>query len=293
VDRTDHPFVTVDATPDELGAGALADDRAAAVVESLRVHGAAVVRGAVDLDLCDRLHDAMMAELDLAAAEPHALGVRGHVQHNPPPRADCLFPGVFANPFALAAARALMGPSIQLLLYTGNTMLSHTEDAQPVHWDSPNLWPALREAPPPASLIANVPLVDVDVDNGALELWPGTHLDVRSGDRDRADLQVPGDWLDARRAEVPPVRAVMPRGSLLLRDGRLWHRGTTNSTDHPRPMVAMLYGPAWHRPLVIDFYTDAKPVLERSGLRVTARYREHFNHHAWPPSSELVPKPVG
>jgi ectoine hydroxylase-related dioxygenase (phytanoyl-CoA dioxygenase family) len=287
----DHPFATVEATAEEVATGTLTEPRLTAVVDSLRVHGAAVVLNAVDLDHCEQLREVMLAELDQAVAEPAALDVHGHVQHNPPPRAEYLYVDVFANPIALAAVRAILGPVVHLSLYTGNTMLGGTAQAQPVHWDDPQLWAGMTEAPPASSLVVNIPLVDVTVENGALEVWPGTHLDVRSGGR-LEDLHVPYEWLAPRRAEVPPVRVPIPKGALFIRDARLWHRGTTNSTDQPRPMVAMLYNTWWYRPFTIDFYPDAEPVLKQSGVRVTPRYRESFNHQVWPPNWELVPKPV-
>jgi hypothetical protein len=287
--RTDHPFATVQVTPEERAAGALAAERHAAVVASLREHGAAIVDGAVDLDHCESLAAAMAVDLDAAAAKPPSLFVPGHVQHNPPLHGEHLHPDVFANAIAVSVARALLGHAIQLGLYTGNTMLAHTTEAQPVHWDEHQLWPGLTSAPPAHSLIANIPLVDVLVDNGAIELWPGTHLDVRSGDRAGEGLLVPDEWVAARHEEVPPVRVPIPRGALLLRDGRLWHRGTTNTTDRPRPMVAALYTAWWFRPYVIDFFPDAEPVLQASGLGVTPRYRESFDHLVWPPNWGLVP----
>lgn len=283
------PFATVAAA--ELDSGATLD----AVVASLREHGAAVVLDAVDPGTCDRLAAAMLAELDAAAATPAALEVPGHVQHNPPPRAEHLHADVIANPSATAIARALLGPGFHLTLYTGNTMLGHTTQAQPVHWDEPQLWPASAGAlaPPAHSLTVNMPLVDVTEANGALELWPGTHLDLRSGDRGKEGLRVPDGWLEGRRAEVAPARVPVPKGALLLRDGRVWHRGTTNTTPDPRPVVAVVYAAWWFRPLPIDFYSDAQPVLEAAGVRAWPRYRESFDHLEWPPDWDLVPKPVG
>jgi hypothetical protein len=235
----DHHFTTPEVTDDERSAGALTDERLASVLASLREHGAAIIIGAVDLECCDALCATMLAELDDATAKPAALDVQGHVQHNPPPRAEHLHGDIFANPLAVSVASALLGGRVHLSLYTGNTMLGHTTAQQPVHWDEHQLWPGLSAAPPAASLTVNIPLVDVGIENGALEPWPGTHRDVRSGDRVHDGLLVPPEWLDARRAEVPPVRVPLPKGALLLRDGRLWRRGTTNTTAHARPMVAM------------------------------------------------------
>ena len=57
-------------------------------------------------------------------------------------------------------------------------------------------------------------------------------------------------------------------------------------------MVAMVYTAPWLRPLVIDFYSDAAPVIAASGIRVTARYRDDFDHHVWPPDWNLVAQPL-
>jgi hypothetical protein len=286
-----HPFITLRATPDEVAAGALSADRLAQVVESIRVHGAAIVDGAVDIHHCEALRAAMSEDLDAAQRHPFALDVPGHLQHNPPPRARDLYPDIIANPIAVSVARALMG-RVRLSLYTGNTMLAYTTQSQPVHWDDYQLWPGLEHAPPASSLAVNIPLVDVSLDNGALEVWPGTHLDVRSIEQSTRSLLVPDEWLEARRAEVPPVHVPLPKGAMLLRDLRMWHRGTTNATDAARPMLALSYQPCWYRPMAIDFYADAEPVLTKWRVPVMARYRAAFDHLAWPPNWDLVPASV-
>ena len=57
-------------------------------------------------------------------------------------------------------------------------------------------------------------------------------------------------------------------------------------------MLAMLYTAWWFRPFVIDFYSDAAPVIEASEVNVMARYRDAFDHHVWPPNWHLVPEPL-
>jgi hypothetical protein len=286
-----HPFVQLHATVDEVGSGSLTSERQSMVLESIRTLGAAIVTGAVSLEHCDALRAAMLEELDAAARQPLALDIPGHVQHNPPPRARDLYADIIANPIVTSIARALMG-RVRLSLYTGNTMLPHTTQQQPLHWDEYQLWPGLEQAPPLAALAANIPLVDVTLENGAMEVWPGTHLDVRSVQHFQKTLLVPHEWIDARRAVCPPVRVPMPKGALFLRDLRMWHRGTTNSSNEARPLVALSYQPWWYRPLAIDFYKDAEPVLTRLRVPVTARYRERFDHLVWPPNWDLVPAPL-
>jgi ectoine hydroxylase-related dioxygenase (phytanoyl-CoA dioxygenase family) len=37
----------------------------------------------------------------------------------------------------------------------------------------------------------------------------------------------------------PPCQPVVPKGSLVIRDLRLWHAGVGNQTEIPRVMLAM------------------------------------------------------
>ena len=94
----------------------------------------------------------------------------------------------------------------------------------------------------PFAMTINVPLVDTSVDNGATEFWLGTHL---RGNRGIKDPVLDGSWIadeyvDKRRLERPPIRPSISKGSLLIRDMRLWHAGIANQTQNPRIMLAMV-----------------------------------------------------
>jgi hypothetical protein len=285
-------FAVIEATADEVAAGALEADRHADVVASLRDFGGAVILGATDLAQCDHLRAAMLESLPRAEAQPRALEVPGHVQHTPPTRADALYRDILVNPIAMSVSRELLG-DLQLALYTGNTMLGSTTQQQPVHWDDPQLWATAEGPLPPASVTINIPLQDVTLANGALEVWPGTHHDPRSAAQHRErPFEVPLDWVEDRRRNEPPVRVELPKGALFLRDGRMWHRGTTNSTSEPRVMVAVCYHPRWFRPMVIDFHDGAQDAVRSLGIPVMARYRTGFDDQVWPPNAQLVPKPL-
>ena len=82
----------------------------------------------------------------------------------------------------------------------------------------------------------NVPLVDVDDENGPLEWFVG---------HDR-----PGP-------DTEPERFTAPAGTVLLRDTRVWHRGSPNVGHGPRPMLALLYTRGWYR------FPLARPTIDR------------------------------
>ena len=109
-------------------------------------------------------------------------------------------------------------------------------DYQPVHSDTRLLFPETPLSLPSYGLVLNIPLVTVTEENGPLEIWPGgTHL--WPGGSDMAALA----------AKMQSVRLKMKRGDVLLRDLRMWHRGTPNRSDHMRPNVALVYTRPWYR----------------------------------------------
>ena len=48
-------------------------------------------------------------------------------------------------------------------------------------------------------------------------------------------------------SELPSQPVIMPAGSFLIRDPRMWHRGTPNRSDAPRPMLSLAYNRTWYR----------------------------------------------
>ena len=79
-------------------------------------------------------------------------------------------------------------------------------------------------------------LLDTDEENGATEYWPGSHLDA--GQSVLTDRMVSEELL----ASWPrgSGRFACPRGSLLLRDMKMWHRGMPNTTAVHRPMPTLI-----------------------------------------------------
>ena len=85
--------------------------------------------------------------------------------------------------------------------------------------------------------MVNIPLVDVTEENGPLERWPGgTHHYV-----------APGSEIPSLAALMHVERVLMPAGSILIRDSRMWHRGTPNRSNGLRPNFAMIYSRYWLR----------------------------------------------
>jgi ectoine hydroxylase-related dioxygenase (phytanoyl-CoA dioxygenase family) len=104
------------------------------------------------------------------------------------------------------------------------------ETAQPIHADD-QLIPLTK---PHVPTVCNTmwALTDFTEANGATRVIPGSHL------RDHSpDYGAPYD----------SVAAEMPKGSVLVWHGSLWHGGGANTTDQRRVGIAMNYCAGWIR----------------------------------------------
>jgi hypothetical protein len=314
-------IVRVPVDADERRSGRLGPDKLTAAVEAVRRDGAVILADAVDPALLDRIADQMSADLDVLLRRPDRPEnfAPGHLQQDPPPRPDLLFGDVLAGPLALQVCGGALGQPLRLSAYTNNTNLPGSV-AQAVHVDEGQRWPGLSEAHPPARLLVNIPLGPTDVARGAIELWPGTHLDVRlcqfSATPDegfsralqyvraakragvsqeanrRVGLTVPEPMLAARRAQRPPVRATTGAGDVIVRDPRVWHRGMPNTTDRCRFMLALTYDPRWRWcEAPVELPASARSLFDSAGLDVCASYVDgpidHLGRHRPPVNSPL------
>ena len=210
-------------------------------VAAIRNDGYAVLEDIVSHDHLDQLRERMDRDSQqLVAAEQWsgAGGLPGHLALGPPPFAPFVFRDIMANPFVIQVNQALLGDHFFNGFYSGNTNCPGSE-TQPLHRDVDHLWPNLAVAHPAASLVVNIGLDDINEENGSIELWPGTHLDPSFGSVIDAKME------EKRRAIATPIRANTRKGSILIRDMRLWHRGVPNHSQHPRHMIAMIHNIGW------------------------------------------------
>jgi ectoine hydroxylase-related dioxygenase (phytanoyl-CoA dioxygenase family) len=162
----------------------------------------------------------------------------GHLQQGPPPFAPYVFPEIVANPFVIQVTKELLGEGVYNSFYNGNTNCPGSQK-QPLHGDGRHLWPDMETAHPTAAVVVNICPQGASEANGAVELWPGTHMVTGVG------YPITEEQEEARRRVCPPVRGSMKKGSALIRDIRLWHRGVPNPGDRPRQMIAMIHNCRW------------------------------------------------
>ena len=261
-------MITIEVPVADREAGRLSAEPLRAAVDAIRTDGFVVLAEVVDPAHLDVLHERIIDDLAALRARSDAPynWVAGNIQQDPPPFPPYLFADVLLNDLVISVTSAVLGPGLKNVMYGGNTALPG-EQRQPVHADTGHLWPieVMAVAHPPAQLVVNLLTVDVSAHNGSTELWPGTHTELALGVGD--DLEIPLALLADRRAVSPPLQPTIRRGSVLIRDIRLWHAGMPNHTDQPRPMLAMIHTSSWldaARPLRFPVGTEsffAHPVL--------------------------------
>ncbi|GES56920.1 phytanoyl-CoA dioxygenase family protein [Aspergillus terreus] len=242
------PQITmIELTPEELTSKSIGSHNLQKSLEALHRDGIVVLKNAVDPDHLDRLNARMVPEAKqlYARTETHRnFGPNtGNIQQEPVCEPEYIFEDVITNPFATSVIEGIIGPHPQLRFYSANTAFKATT-RQPVHIDIDFDMPRM-----PFAFCVNINLVDTSPKNGATEVWLGSHIDTdqRVLDHSVKHKQVKADLLEARRKISPGIQPGLPKGSLVIRDFRLWHAGMPNQTDDPRVMLVTIQFANWYR----------------------------------------------
>ncbi|KAK4498123.1 hypothetical protein PRZ48_010779 [Zasmidium cellare] len=193
----------------------------------------------------------------------------GNIQQDAPPIREFFDRSIFMNPIASQITTNMLGPKPKWTFCSGNTALPPLPGAepqrQPVHADADFAHPDH-----PFALVVNVPLIDFTPENGSTEVWLGTHtgdlagLKVQEGlHGDRASGRIMEHLLENRRKARGPSQPNIEKGSIVIRDLRLWHAGMPNKTQDIRVMLAMIHFAPWYRnPMKLELSNAIRPIVE-------------------------------
>jgi ectoine hydroxylase-related dioxygenase (phytanoyl-CoA dioxygenase family) len=216
----------------------------------LHKDGIVVLENAIDTAHLDTLNALLSKEaLEIVEDPDHHFNFgkeTRNMDQAPPPQLNLMFKDIWCNPFAAAVLAGILGPQPVVHYANGNTALKAT-GRQPVHSDCEFAHPNF-----PFAIVVNINLVDTSAENGATEVWLGSHHRSTSddhviidGEKREGQLEIKPELVEERRKHSPPIQAGTKKGSLILRDLRLWHAGMPNKTDVPRIMLAFVVQPAW------------------------------------------------
>lgn len=186
-------------------------------------NGYFIIRGAVSPERLAELHAALSQQFDAASASGTLFSggglVSGHL--------NC-FPGAGARfVYEILQERGVIdvikqiNPKITGMPNVGCNFNLPGSHAQHYHIDRS----FTRDF-----MIANIAVVDTSIENGAIELIPGSHK--RPYKYSQFVLERP-----YRKS----IRVPFNRGDVLVRTSNVWHRGMPNLTSIPRPMLALTW----------------------------------------------------
>ncbi len=305
-----HELPTISLTQKERENQAISKEKIARAVQCVENHGMVVIQGAVEKKHVLEVYQQMLSEHEDFLKRFPGYPLRGPggfgaeaFKGLPPPRArEFLFEDIIFNPYAIAVTESILGRGVHCGSYNSHWVFSSGPDGQrvrqSVHADCGSLFSNEGGMYPlsPALLTVNVPLVDFTEANGATELWLGTHKAVPSIFDLREYDEIKGIVL--KRMETnPPIRLLVPTGSLIVRDPRMWHAAFPNLTNEPRVMLTMKHCRNWYRDLappdadgeqkqsVIAFERSAREFLyyrTRLPLKIRCRFVDPpCRDHIW------------
>ncbi|KAI1336362.1 hypothetical protein F5Y15DRAFT_204426 [Xylariaceae sp. FL0016] len=247
VGQSDPEVTLIELTAEELSNKKVGSHNLQAAVAALHRDGLVVLKNAIDVAHLDKLNERMVPEAKELYSRPTThrnFGPNtGNIQQEPVLEDEYVFEDVLANPWATDIIQCMLGPKPTLRFYSANTAFKAT-DRQPPHIDINFDFPKI-----PFGYCINVNLVETSPENGATEVWLGTHVDTDKNVLDPAvkHKQVRAELQEQRRKIRPPIQPSLPKGSLIIRDFRLWHAGRPNQTDEPRVMLVSVQFPHWYR----------------------------------------------
>jgi ectoine hydroxylase-related dioxygenase (phytanoyl-CoA dioxygenase family) len=196
----------------------------AAHVERVRRDGYTIVENAIEPELIDALNDALQGlerELDARPAMNPFEGHRTVRIYNLLAR-GAVFAKVPVHASVLPIVEGVLDAGC-LISSLSSIAIDPGEIAQPIHADDMVI--PLDKPHRPIVCNSMWALTDFTAANGATRLAPGSHL-----------KQNP-----TYGATYDTIAAEMPKGSVLIWEGALWHGGGANTTGERRTGIAMNY----------------------------------------------------
>ncbi|OCL04122.1 phytanoyl-CoA dioxygenase family protein [Glonium stellatum] len=271
-------LVIVPLSDQERDSQTISPENVGKAVSAMHRDGIVVLENAVNPDHIDKLNSVLSPEAEVMAKLPttHFNSIEdegdlpcGNMTQGPPLDPELMFSDIWANGPAAAILNTLLGPKPCVNFANGNTALGgFVGGRQRVHADI-----SFNHCAFPTLIVTNYYLVDASPANGSTELWLGSHRDGTFADqrncrdtpppRGETEFGIRKELVAARRLFAPPIQPTVKRGSVILRDLRLWHAGRSNPSPDPRIMLAFVHSPAWYKcPSTVQMPETARPLVE-------------------------------
>jgi hypothetical protein len=233
-------------TEEELSMQKLKPETLEVAVEQVKVNGYILFEKVIPEDIIEEIRSSFNPLFDEYISRKGYNTGTNRAQMHLPFKEPFNHEQIIANPIAMSVIDKILGEDNKCVYFASDTPMPGS-DYQNVHCDNMPLFPDLSVALPPYSLVFNVPLVDTTEENGPLEIWPGgSHLNADRANHDTLDGSVNPHLHIVRAAEnMLSEKVIMSAGSIVIRDIRMWHRGTPNRSNTRRTNIALIYNRSW------------------------------------------------
>ena len=217
------------------------------LASAIRQEGYAVLRGALPSGPVEEARKRCVSEFDTSTLWFGGGTILGHIAYTLPPDLD-IVGKLIANVSVVNCASDILGSDFEVVAMGCNVNLRGS-GFQPAHEDGDM---------DSGYLGVNLPLGDVDEENGSLELFAGTH---------RTTLTY-AEFVRACREGIAR-RVNTSSGDVIIRYPSLWHRGTPNHCSAPRFMISVLLGRhgAASNATPLSLSPNNIAVIDRAGVR--------------------------
>ena len=222
-------------------------------IDDLLKNGYTILPSLISSETCDKLKNYLDNNFNENLDYNY---FKGHYQINLPKNSAEIPEEIIFNEEIHNIIQQVLGKSYYMNSYTCNANIA--KEDQPYHMDCSHFHPLetikkFGSPGPPIQLICNIYLQDTNEENGSFDIVPGSHLFT--------DFIMSEDGEIDKKYIKQSVRCNLPKGSVIIRDKRTWHRGTVNYTNNIRYMVGTSYTFNWYKLSNIMFDKDCEDIF--------------------------------
>ena len=225
-----------------------------AALKALDEDGIVVLEEVVSLDSVEKLSAKMRADMEEVKKSRPVGKASSNESLSPPLNHPWLFKEICYNEFVIQVNHALLGNGLYWNFYASSTVHPYEGRKQETHHDTGPLFPSpMHDYPtPPHLLVVNIPLTDFTEENGATEVWLGSHKETRTltspfNFTPAEGTDIYESLLEERRQCDTVLQMTARKGSAVIRDIRIYHGGMPNKTGQLRQMISMVHSRPWLR----------------------------------------------
>jgi hypothetical protein len=247
--------IRIGVSASEQSLGILSGKKSARAIYILKTCGVVILSKVLKNDITMELYDAHKQILDkylkAIEIEPALTNTTSAAQRSPG-RYEHLLPMEYPFISEELINNNMTMPIIRTILKTKKiemdrfSSVTSLENARAQHWhrDTGVLFHGYKRQLPPHGLVVLVPLVDIDKHMGPTKFLTGSHIFCDATMKKTIELD---NWLLEECPFVgPTVKTYAEKGSIVIFDMRILHRGMDNNKAKRRPLLYMPYFQEWY-----------------------------------------------